>query len=434
MHLPQTKSLIWIASGVFAIEVAVAVLFPSSYTLTVAGELFPVIFMVLALIGFRQNWLRSSGLLRSFWLLNGVGFGIMLLSQFYSAYYDFRYGQQPDNSIPGDALFFLSLIPVLAALALQPHSQSSSQRLRFRRLDFILLMSWWVCLFVYFGIPWQYVVRDMLIYNRVVYLLLFVEHSAVTVICAVSARGSTQTWRNFYCHYFIGFFFFAAGNLLTSIALEQQMYYSGSLFDIPWSASLVWILVAIHAGRNLGSSPQSAEVDQGSHGLWTARFAMLALLSLPALSIWSYVYSHVPSPITQFRLRLAFGAMLPLGALVFLKIRLLDRELLNLVQLTASAVQNLKSVQAKLSQSQKMAALGRLASGAAHEVSNPLTAILGYSELLGDNPALSAEERESVGQIQQQVHRAQAAVISMRNFERDPSAVPPSSQMPPPSS
>jgi two-component system cell cycle sensor histidine kinase/response regulator CckA len=118
--------------------------------------------------------------------------------------------------------------------------------------------------------------------------------------------------------------------------------------------------------------------------------------------------------------------MLALGALVFFKIRLLDRELLRLVHLTARSVQNLKSVQAKLSQSQKMAALGRLAAGAGHEISNPLTAILGYSDLLGDNPALSTEERQYVGRIQQQVHRAQAAVTSMRNVQRDGgSASPP---------
>ncbi|GAC1616944.1 MAG: hypothetical protein PVS2B2_18350 [Candidatus Acidiferrum sp.] len=424
MHSPQGKSLIWIACGFLAAEVAAALLFPTSYALTVAGELFPVILMVLAIFGFRQNWLRSSGLLRSFWLLNGIGFGIMLLSQFYSAYYDFRYAQQPDNSIPGDALFLLSLIPVLAALALQPHSHSQSRRLRFRHIDFFLLTTWWFCLFVYFAVPWQYVVRNMMIYNRVVYLLLFVEHSAVTIICAFWARRSTQAWRNFYYHLFISFLLFALGNLLISIAFEKQVYYSGSLFDIPWSASLVWIVVAIHAGRNLGASPQADEIDEGRHGLWITRLAMLALLSLPALAIWSYVYSLAPSSIVQFRLRLAFSAMLPLGALVILKIRLLNGELLRQVERTANAVQHLQAVQAKLSQSQKMAALGRLASGATHEISNPLTAILGYSELLADNPALSAEELGHVSQIQQQVHRAQAAVVSMRGLDRSPDSLP----------
>ncbi|HXM97895.1 MAG TPA: histidine kinase dimerization/phospho-acceptor domain-containing protein [Candidatus Dormibacteraeota bacterium] len=417
MRLSLSKSLLCIACFFFGIEIVAGIVLRASHTLAMLGDFFPVIFIMLALVGFHQNWIRSQGLLRAFWRLNGIGFAILLLSEFYVAYYDFRYGQQPDNSIPGDALFLMALIPVLGALAISPQSHPNSQRLRFHRLDFILLASWWLCLFVYFAVPWQYVVRDMVIYNRVVYLLLLVEHCAVVLICGLYWRQSAPPWKKFYHHLFVAFLLFAIGSLLTSIAFEKQIYYSGSLFDLPWNASLLWTIVAIHAGKDLRSSEQSTEAYKG---LWTARFAMFALFSFPALSIWGYLYNHAPAAIADFRLRLAFGAMLPLGALAFFKIRLLDHELLRLLHLTAASVQSLKSVQAKLSQSQKMAALGRLAAGAGHEISNPLTAILGYAELLEDNPTLSAEERQHVKRIEQQVHRAQAAVLSMRHLDRSP--------------
>ena len=117
--------------------------------------------------------------------------------------------------------------------------------------------------------------------------------------------------------------------------------------------------------------------------------------------------------------------MFLLGALVFWKLNLLASELAHLVSLTHASIENLKSVQTRITQSQKLAALGRLAAGATHEISNPLTAILGYSELLGDIPSLSASDRENAQIIQQQVHKAQAAVNSLRSSPERPSSTAP---------
>jgi len=96
----------------------------------------------------------------------------------------------------------------------------------------------------------------------------------------------------------------------------------------------------------------------------------------------------------------------------------LSRELVRLVRLSRDSVENLRAVQQRVSQSEKFVALGRLAAGAAHEISNPLTAILGYSELLADVPSLSPEDRTNAHRIREQVHRAQAAVTSLRNTMR----------------
>ena len=112
--------------------------------------------------------------------------------------------------------------------------------------------------------------------------------------------------------------------------------------------------------------------------------------------------------------------MLLLSALLFRKLTVLTRELSQLVYLSQTSLENLRTVQAQVTHTQKLTALGRLAAGAAHEISNPLTAILGYSELLTDVPSLSPPDRESALLIQKQVHRAQAAVNSLRNTLRNP--------------
>jgi signal transduction histidine kinase/CheY-like chemotaxis protein len=59
-----------------------------------------------------------------------------------------------------------------------------------------------------------------------------------------------------------------------------------------------------------------------------------------------------------------------------------------------------KQLEQRFYQAQKMDAVGRLAGGIAHDFNNMLTAILGYCELLLDDPAISDSQRGDVLEIQ----------------------------------
>ena len=112
------------------------------------------------------------------------------------------------------------------------------------------------------------------------------------------------------------------------------------------------------------------------------RLAMLAMLSFPVMGYWAWFLDTAPLHLRQFRLLVTLAAMLVLGLFVFLRQLLMDRELVRLLDASRSSLENMKRLQTELVQREKLASLAQLVSGAAHEINNPLAAILGYSELL----------------------------------------------------
>jgi hypothetical protein len=416
----QTINTKWtrIALGLVLAQAAAAVFLQPSRMLTAIGDTFPCLLALVAMMSFRSNRRQSSGTVRLFWKLNEATFGILFLSQFVWFYYDVVLRHVAPDPVAGDGLFLLALVPTLASLALRPQSESASGDLRFRRLDFLLLLFWWVCLYLYFALPWQLVITSYPNYNPVYYLLALTEHCMVLMVVGTLYMKSEGGWKRFYRQFFIALSVFAGGSLLQNIFIDRRLYYTGSLYDVPWGFSLGLLTVAAAVGAKLESQPVPSDVPSQNPGLWSARLAMIGVISLPLLAIAAVFDHHNPQSIVLFRLRLIFGAVLFLGTLTFLKLSSMDRELLRLLGLTESSLESLKLVQNQIVQSQRMAALGRLAFGATHEISNPLTAILGYAELLRDNPTLTQAERNSVKDIQAQVHAAQAAINGMRRFVR----------------
>ncbi|MBC7235565.1 MAG: GAF domain-containing protein [Chloroflexi bacterium] len=83
------------------------------------------------------------------------------------------------------------------------------------------------------------------------------------------------------------------------------------------------------------------------------------------------------------------------------------------------SLDNLRETQAQLIQSAKLSAVGQLIAGVAHELNNPLTAVMGYAQLLQTSEGLDPEVLRDVAKIYAQAERAAKIVQNLLTFARE---------------
>ena len=95
-----------------------------------------------------------------------------------------------------------------------------------------------------------------------------------------------------------------------------------------------------------------------------------------------------------------------------------EQNAVNSVVVVMTDITDAALLQAKLAHSEKMATIGRLVSGVAHEVNNPLAAILGFTDLLLENPQVPDNARDDLQIILRETQRTKDIVQDLLSFAR----------------
>ncbi len=368
------------------------------------------------------DWRRNA-----FWMLLASGCGLWLGGQLLWTYFEVHFHQSLQDPFLGDIVFFLHTVPLLGALALHPHEARADHNLRFRHVDFLLLFSWWVYLFLFVVIPWQYVVTDAGQYAISYNWLYGVENATLVCALAFLVIQTTGAWKKIYAHLLGAASLFGVGTVLIFWAIDEGNYYPGGIHDVPLVASFVWFGAAGLIANRTCPATESSPVDPDgtssempSESRWPARLAMTAALSMPVLALWSEFVSTAPPAVQRFRLIATLIAITALTSLVFLRHRLVDKDRLRLLSQSKEALANLQRIQGQYVQAEKLASLGQLVAGAAHEINNPLAAILGYSEVLAGEPATPERSRLVAEKILAQARRTKEVVGKLLSFANPP--------------
>jgi signal transduction histidine kinase len=428
--MSSSRRIVWmIAVWAFVLVVYAAVslsLKRGSESLIAFGNLAQCVVPLIANAGLLINagtphWRRNL-----FWMLIAMSCTLWMIGQFQWTYHEIYLHKPPPDLNPGDILFFLRGIPMMAALALRPHRRAGEIRLRFGYLDFVLLFTWWTYLYAFAVLPWIYASPNVAQYNYNYNLLANIQNMVILSGLAALWLTSGGIWRAVYANLFGGSALYLLTSLVINIAIPVDRYYTGSLYDLPLLSHFLWFALAgviAFQYRDRLDSPSENSYDSDSdspteENVWPARLAMAAVISLPLLAIYTLRFSHDDLAVRDFRLMATLVASVPLAILIFLRTHLADRDRSRLLAQSEQSIENLKRLQAQIVQSEKLVSLGQLAAGAAHEINNPLAAILGFSDLLADDPSVPEKARGTASKIRDQARRTKTLVGNLLSFAR----------------
>ena len=271
------------------------------------------------------NAIESSQAVRLFWSFFAAAFGLWALvpgSWFNSV---ILHGRIPEFLFDNPPLF-LHVVFMIAAVASRPHLKLPIRRPYRATLNFLILLFVWVFAYAFFLFPYQYGNQGTAMILRFE-VLYFFENVLLLAILGWLIFRSQHPWKSIYLHIFGASSVYAIGSLTFNLvwALKDPL---GDLSGISYpavkgsigmtfTASILWFVWIGLEGNKLQSKLNQAVLLDTTDPRYSSAFAMLALLSIPAVGVWELFRTHEPMGQHKIRLLVVMvaGLLLAAGAL-----------------------------------------------------------------------------------------------------------------------
>jgi signal transduction histidine kinase len=362
--------------------------------------------------------LSNQGRTRWFWILLAVGAGMVGSNLGAWLYHEVIVGRPPPDQFWADIPLFLQPVPMMAAAAMRPGSRQREQKFYLTTLNFLILLLWWVCLYMFLVYPNEYILPNKVAFNSFYYGLFILEFSILLAVLGSMALVAQGAWRKIYWHLFLASALYLLGYQWLNAALERNEYYSGSLYDVPNYTSICWFILIAVCARNVPSEPLTGG-DREPAAKMPGFLAALAVLSLPLMGLCELFLDPNGSQLRPYRVSVTLMGILLMGVCVFLRQILLAREMARLLLDSEENLERLQRAQSQLMQKERLAGIGGLVAGVAHELNNPLTAVIGYSDLLLDQAA-HGTSRQKLEKLGAEARRIKRIIDNLLSFARPP--------------
>jgi PAS domain S-box-containing protein len=274
-----------------------------------------------------RNGLQNTLGTRRFWMLLAIAYGLWSLDQGIFLYYELGlHIEVPNNSI-ADPVLFLHVVPLIAALAILPHRSASERKLYRTILESLLLLFFWIFLYGYIVLPYEYSKSNGVGYELRFDILYLLENLSLALIAGILTLRVQAPWKSIYGHLLGASTLYTLSSTVANLAIDSGGYVNGQLYGLGLTASVCWFVWIPLCGRQLTGNDVKATRLEGVQSSKASAWAMIAVAMISIPIVLELFQRSGTTGMRTVRLVVAIAAIVGLASAAYVREYLGKRKL-----------------------------------------------------------------------------------------------------------